>query len=251
VSETPAPPIPVDRPLPVEVSRALEDFVQAARVALGDNLDAVVLFGSAADGTLTPTSDVNVIVVLSAFDRAQVDRLRTPFRVAQASIRMAAMVLLRDEIAAAAAAFAQKFADITRRRRVLHGRDPFAGLTVPRAALVIRLDQVLLNLTLRLRAAYVERSLREEQLVPVLAEAVGPLSTSAASLVELEGRSRVAPAEALGLIGREVAGAVWEALTATLAQARRRERLEAGVGGTTLLQLVELAMAMRHRLAAL
>ena len=154
------------RVLPPEVSRVLDDFVTAARDVLADDLASIVLFGSAAEGALAATSDVNVVVVLHRFQRERVDALREPLRVAQAAIRLSPMFLLRDEIAVAAAAFAQKFADIGRRRRVLHGDDPFATMQVPRAALIARLDQVLLNLTLRLRAAYVERSLREEQLAP-------------------------------------------------------------------------------------
>ena len=51
-----------------------------------------------------------------------------------------------------------KFADIVRRHRVLHGVDPFAGVTISRAAAVTRVRQVLLNLVLRLRASYALRS---------------------------------------------------------------------------------------------
>ena len=98
------------------------------------------------------------------------------------------MFLLREEVEPATQAFAQKFADVLRRRRVLYGADPFAGVAIPRAALIARLAQVLLNLTLRLRAVYVERSLREEQVARAIADAAGPLRTCAASILELEGR---------------------------------------------------------------
>ena len=108
--------------------RGLSDLVAAARQALGDTLDSIVLYGSAAEGRLRPASDVNVIFVLNRFDAARMDALGEPVRVAQAAIRLAPMVLLRDEIPHAASAFAVKFADIVRRHRVLHGSDPFADL---------------------------------------------------------------------------------------------------------------------------
>src|SRR5437867_3252548 len=134
------------RDLPRDVVRVLSDFVDAAREAFDDDLLSVILYGSAAEGALRLTSDVNVILVLRAFDRTKADRLHGPLQVAQAAIRLAAMFLLQDEIVAAARAFAQKFADILRRRRVLFGEDSFLGLAIPRSALVVRLDQVLLNL---------------------------------------------------------------------------------------------------------
>lgn len=62
---------------------------------------------------------------------------------------------------------------------------------MPRAAEIFRLKQVLLNLTLRLREAYGERTGREERVAMLAAESSGPLRTCAATLLELEtGASR-------------------------------------------------------------
>ncbi len=236
--------------LPAEVGRVLDDFVAHAREAFVTDLDAVVLFGSAAEGALRPTSDVNVLLVLSAFDRKKADRLREPLRVAQAAARLSAMFLLREEVEPATRAFAQKFADIMRRRRVLFGTDPFAGLAISRGALVTRLRQVLLNLTLRLRAVYMERSLREEQIVRAIADAAGPLRTSAASLLELEGRAAPSPREALRAVAATL-GSDWDAVLARVSQARERRLLPAGVAPDTLVRLIELARLMRVRALAL
>jgi predicted nucleotidyltransferase len=138
--------------LPEDVVRVLDEFVAAARAAFGDDLVSVLLYGSAAEGAVRATSDVNVILVLSSFVPAKADRLRDPLRTAYAAVKLSAMFLLRDEVAAAAQSFAQKFADVLRRRRVLYGEDPFSTISIPREALVARLNQVLLNLTLRMRA---------------------------------------------------------------------------------------------------
>jgi hypothetical protein len=45
--------------LPPRVQEVLRDFVEAARGAFGPDLRAVVLYGSAAEGRLRATSDVN------------------------------------------------------------------------------------------------------------------------------------------------------------------------------------------------
>jgi hypothetical protein len=234
-----------------DVTRLLDDFVGAARQAFGDRLESVVLYGSAAEGALRATSDVNVILVLSAFERERADQLRDAFTMAHAAIRLSAMFLLAEEVPAAAEAFAQKFDDVRRRHRVLWGRDPFAALTPSRAALVTRLNQVLLNLTLRLRAAYVARSQREEQLVTVVADAAPPLRTAAASLLELEGRPAAPAKAALREAARAVAGPLAEATLVRMSQARETGTLPAGVAGDTVLELIALARGLRARLRAL
>jgi predicted nucleotidyltransferase len=172
--------------LPMSVAKALDDFVEAAKLCFEDRLKSLILYGSGAEGQLRPTSDVNVILVLSAFEPARVDRLREPLRVAVAAIRPSAMFLLESEIRTAAEAFAVKFADVLHRRRILFGRDPFQGITISRAAEIARLRQVLLNLILRMRSVYATRSLREEQLALALADFAGPLRASAAALIELD-----------------------------------------------------------------
>jgi predicted nucleotidyltransferase len=47
--------------LPDNVQRCLTDFINTAKEACGENLVSIVLFGSAAEGRLRPTSDVNLM----------------------------------------------------------------------------------------------------------------------------------------------------------------------------------------------
>jgi predicted nucleotidyltransferase len=236
--------------LPAAAARILGDFVQACREAFGDRLRSVVLYGSAAEGRLRSTSDLNVIVVLRAFSQPEVDRLREPLRVAQAAARLAPMFLLEDEIPEAARAFAAKFADVLHRRRVVHGDDPFAGVVIPREAEIARLRQVLLNLALRLRALYALRSLREEQLVLVIADAAGPLRSCAALILELEDGASLPPKEALARLAASAGPESAEAVEG-LSQAREERRLPPGAAGPTLFGLIDLAESMRARARAL
>jgi hypothetical protein len=233
--------------LPAPVQRLLADFVAAARDTLGDDLRAIVLYGSAAEGRVRPTSDVNLILVLERFDPARLDRLREPFLVAQAGIRVAPMLLLASEIPAALEDFAVKFGDVLRRRRVLHGPDPFAGMSVSRPAAIARLRQVLLNLHLRLRAAYLARSLHDEQAASTVADAAGPLRAAAATLLELESTPAGSSREALERIVAEMPGPDWSDVLARVGDARQRRALPPGVAGTTLLRLIELAGRLHDR----
>ena len=54
--------------LPAHVASVLSDFAAQARDVLAGDLVSVVLFGSAAEGRLRATSDVNLILVLRSFD---------------------------------------------------------------------------------------------------------------------------------------------------------------------------------------
>jgi hypothetical protein len=239
-------PTPTERAEPV-----LADLVTAAQTALGDTLDAIVLYGSAAEGRLRASSDVNLIFVLTRFEPARIDALSEAVRVAHAAIQLAPMFLLRDEIPDAATAFAVKFADIRSRHTVLCGRDPFTDLAIPRDRLIARLLQVLLNLRLRLRAAYVTQSLFEDQLVGVIADAAGVLRSVAASLREIEGQPRLAPREALVQVVESFGDARFTDAVATISVARESGVLPPGVPRQTVLVLTDLAGRLREHAARL
>lgn len=235
--------------LPTNVSTTLSTFIAAAKKAFGDHLISVVLYGSGAEGKLRPTSDVNLILVLSAFDRGLADPLREPLRLAQAAIKLRVMFLLEDELKPASQAFAVKFADITRRRLILYGEDPFASIAVSRDDAIVILKQRLLNLTLRLREAYIVRSLREEQLAAVIADAAGPLRSCASTLLELEGRASSSPKDALEQFAKSSASAAHDVQLIT--EARQRHALPPGAAAPALFHLIELAHAMWARAAEL
>ena len=228
------------------VEAALDLFVTAVRSAFGSDLSSIVLFGSAAEGRLRPTSDVNVIVVLSVFDAAKAAAMREPFTAVRAAVKLRPMYLLRSEVSEAAEAFAQKFADVRRRRRVLFGEDPFAALAVSRPAEIFRLRQVLLNLTLRLRAAYVAAVRTDDQLALTVAEMAGPLRSCAATLLELEGHPAHSPKEALDQIATSLLPDAEDVLSKVSA-ARATGALPPDTAAALLLRLADLAAAMRDR----
>jgi predicted nucleotidyltransferase len=234
--------------LPPNVDRVITEFVTAASNSFTDDLRSVVLFGSAAEGKLRRTSDVNLLLVLSQFDQAKSDRLRDPLRTAEASVRLKAMFLLESELRPALKAFAVKFGDILRRRRVLYGDDPFAGLSVSREDSIFRLKQTLLNLTLRMREMYVARGYREEQLAAVIADMAGPLRSCAATLLELEGKPAKSPKEALNLVADSLPNvAISTEELSRISEARERKTLEPGTAAVTFFHLIDLAHSMWTR----
>jgi hypothetical protein len=236
--------------LPGETQRVVDSLVDSARTAFGGTLRSVILYGSGAEGRLRATSDVNLLFVLSRFDGGA-DAFREPFRFAQAAANVTGMFVLEEELADAAESFAQKFADISRRHVVLHGDDLVANIEIPRRARVRRLQQSLLNLTMRLRASYVESSLREEQCAIAVADAAGPLRAGAASILELEGRGTLPPKEALETLvrggGQAILPVDFEPLLPHLSEAREQRVLPAGEAAKIMFDTLELARALHER----
>ena len=230
--------------LPEIVAKNLQQFVSAAKESLGPDLRSIVLYGSAAEGRLRATSDVNLLVVMAAWNPARLDAIREPLRNAHAAIALSAMFVVEGELPAVAEAFAVKFADIMHRRRILSGSDPFAGLSISRSAEITRLRQVLLNLLMRMRERYLSVSLREEQAARVLAQVSGPLRASAAALLELSGRPASSPKAALETVAAGVPGSGWKEALSALSQVREGQALPKGVAPEILLRLIDLTAAL-------
>src|SRR5262245_17570036 len=227
------------------VETVLSGFVTALRDHCGPALVSVVLFGSAADNKLTAQSDVNVLVVLRAFDPAAMAQLRDQYLSAEAAITLRAMFLLESELSSAAELFGQTFADIVRRHRMIFGQDVISKLDVPRAARIFRLRQVLLNLVLRLREAYVSRAEQSEQIARILADALGPLRAAAATLLELEGAAKPEADAAL----RSVAASFGSQHAEAAAQlfAAHDGEFHAADPDSTLVSVTELLACMLQR----
>lgn len=237
--------------LPSPVRAALLGFTMAAVEACGRDLASVILFGSAAEGRLRQTSDVNMLVVLKTFQPSRIDGLREAFRMAHAAVKLNVMFLLEEELGDATEAFAVKFSDILHRYRVLWGLDPLQGLEVSREAALARLRQSLLNLVLRMRERYALVSLREEQLTAVIAEMAGPLRGCAATIAQLEGASETRPKEALIALAIRLPGGPWTKALEDMSQAREDRDLPTGRASECFVELMNLAGALRARAQAL
>lgn len=211
--------------LPSAVAVILEDFIATLLQVAGRQLHSVILFGSAAEGRLRSTSDVNLLVVAEELTLSQLDAVRQALRAGRAAAGLAVMFLDKSEVASAMEAFAVKFSDIKARHRVLYGESPLESLEITRESALRRVRQVLLNLALRLREHYVLDGDHEERLAQILADVTGPIRASAATLIALRDGRTLAPKSALGDI---LAGGSWEECLTGLSTVHRGEHLAPG-----------------------
>jgi len=233
--------------LPENIVRLLTDFVANVQQVFADDFLSAVLFGSAADASLRKSSDVNLLLVLKRYDPALASKIRNELAAAEAAILLRVMFLCHDEVPAACEAFAQKFSDILRRRVILSGPDPFAGVSIPRPAQVRRLRQVLLNLLLRLRVMYASHEIGSRPLLQMLAESTGPLRSSAVLLLTLEGRDAPKPKPALLQMAEELAPGKFSAALTKLSELRETTTLSDADAQTAVVGMMELTAAMYAR----
>lgn len=136
----------------------LDEFVIRLRHAAGDNLQSVILYGSAANGEFhREFSNVNLLCVLRDTSLPQLvgladsvdswTRLRHP----------APLIMTKDEINRSADVFSIEFIDMKRRYKVLYGEDVLLRLDVPmhlhRAQLEYELREKLILLRQNILAA--------------------------------------------------------------------------------------------------
>jgi predicted nucleotidyltransferase len=240
--------LPADLPEPVSewLSRVMTQLIEG----FAEDLHAVILFGSAADGRMRASSDVNLLVVLRRVNPQAFDAISELVQSAAAAIQLHPMFVLTSELPLAINAFAVKFEDIARRRVVLYGEDPFKALVIPREQLVSRIQQTLLNLTVRLRATYVINRQREDVLAVAIADAAAPLRRSAHAIMELRGVPSSSPKESLQSLAAEL-GASWTEDLLNLSRARGELHLPSGTAGPLVLRLADLSEAMQRPTAQL
>ncbi|MBS0288631.1 MAG: nucleotidyltransferase domain-containing protein [Proteobacteria bacterium] len=232
--------------LPWNVQQSLNDFVQYAQEICQDKLVAIVLYGSAAEARLRPTSDVNLILVLKSFNIALINPLREKLCLYHSAIGLNVMFILDSEIAIASEAFAVKFTDILHRHLILYGTDPFKNIKISRQATLSRLRQVITNLTLRLRERYALLSLNEEKLLPIIAEFTAPIRACAATILSLEEIHLEHPKEALSLFANKFSDKHWAPVLANMSNARLNQNLNPGEETKTFLGLLEILQTMLH-----
>lgn len=138
--------------LPPQVRDRLEAFRHGIREAVGDRLDALLIYGSVAYGTWNEaTSDIDVMVILRDDRREVLEAIGHAVRLARYAARIEAMILQRDEIPRAADVFPLLYDDVRECNVVLAGEDPFRDLEVSDRHRRLRIEQELREARIRLR----------------------------------------------------------------------------------------------------
>jgi predicted nucleotidyltransferase len=180
------------------MEQILTGFVGDVRELYGEDLLAVLLYGSAAAGEHVPgRSDLNVVVVLRRLTPAHLRRaaghLRRWRRRGFATPLFFDPEILDDSLDV----FPIEFLDMQGRHRMLWGPDLLADLVISQGNLRLQCEQELRGKLMKLRQSYVESAHAPGELERVLMAAASSIAVLARTLLRLDGGDPGGGAEAV------------------------------------------------------
>ncbi len=134
----------------------LTELVNRLQSAAGDNLKAVVLYGSAVTGEFSEKhSDINILCLVERAGVAELERLHDVAQWWMKQRNAAPLVFTREELTRSADVFAIEMLDMKRHHRMLLGEDFLDELPVPMQLHRAQVEHELRVNWLRLRQAIV------------------------------------------------------------------------------------------------
>lgn len=135
--------------------KQINEFVSRLQKAAGDNLESVILYGSAASGEYDPEySNINLLAVLKDTALPKLLLLAPAVGAWTKQKHPAPLMITRDELERSSDVFSIELLDIRRQHRVLYGTDLVANLQIPmhlhRAQIEYELREKLILLRQRL-----------------------------------------------------------------------------------------------------
>ncbi|MBX6333575.1 MAG: nucleotidyltransferase domain-containing protein [Gemmatimonadaceae bacterium] len=176
----------------------LDELVQQLRKAFGDELRAVVLYGSAAAGEhIAKRSDYNVLVLVDALDLEHLDREAAIARAWAEGGNPPPLTLTVDEWRSSSDIFPMEYADILERHRVLYGTPPFDGIRVERSTLRLQLEYQAMAKLLQLRQGVLAAGRDRRRLVELLAASLSTFMVIFRAVLRYHGETPPTDYEAL------------------------------------------------------
>jgi predicted nucleotidyltransferase len=174
--------------LPGPVRGHLESLRSGLLAALGERMQALMIFGSLPRGEYRPDhSDVDVLLVIADPSRAALTAISRPIQLARYAARIECVILDAAELPHAADVFPLFYDDIRRCHVVVHGADPFAGLHIDPAHIRLRIEQELRESQIRLRRTVTDSGGRDEALRGAVDRKLKQVRGPLAALLRLRG----------------------------------------------------------------
>ena len=145
--------------LPDDTQKLLQTYVKDVKGVFGEQLEGMLLYGSAVRGEFLPgRSNLNILLLVSSYDSAVLKQYSALHRHWSKEQIVVPLFMTEEELRMSAAVFPLEFLEIQEHHRVLGGRDPFIGFHVKTDRLREAVVQGLMSNLLRLRQRYVEGS---------------------------------------------------------------------------------------------
>jgi predicted nucleotidyltransferase len=169
---------------------AFGSLINDLRSTHGDNLAAVVLYGSAAAGDATAgDSDYNLLIALRRITPEDLRLAQAPMREWQRLGHPLPVYFTTEELRDAADVFPIEFHQMRRARVVLYGEDPFASLVISDENLRHQTEYELRSKLIQLRRLYIPASVSVEKLCDLMSDSLTSFATLFAPALMLHGVS--------------------------------------------------------------
>ena len=146
-----------------------EQFTEKLKSVCGDNLQAVVLYGSAAAGDYTAKgSDYNLLIVLNELRSAALQSLAKPVAVWERSGNPVPLLFTRNRLVEAADVFPIELLDMRDARKILFGEDVIQGLEISTANLRLQVEHELRSALIQLCRSYLSASGNSRRMTALL-----------------------------------------------------------------------------------
>jgi len=140
-----------------ETQQLLQTYVKEVKSCFGDQLEGMLLYGSAIRGEYLPgRSNLNILLLVSSYGSAVLKKYGALHHQWSKEQIVVPLFLTEEELRMSSAVFPLEFLEIQEHHRVLGGRDPFIGFHVKADRLREAVVQGLTSNLLRLRQRYVE-----------------------------------------------------------------------------------------------
>lgn len=140
-----------------QIERTLAQFTQELRQLLGENLIAVILYGSGAGDNFVPgVSDLNVAVVVTELHFEVLQKIQPHMATWHTSGIAVPLLIDREFLLRGRDVFPMELYDIIEQHHLLWGEDVFHGLAVDPHHLRFQAEYEARSKLLRLRALYLE-----------------------------------------------------------------------------------------------
>jgi hypothetical protein len=170
------------------VQSSLDNFVEDLRATHGDNLAAVVLYGSAASGDYVELrSDYNLLIALHRITPADLRLAQAPIRNWQRLGHPMPVYFTAGELEDAADVFPIEFHQMEKARVVLYGRDPFEGLRFSDTNLRHQTEYELRSRLIQLRRFYIPASVSIERLAALMGDSLASFAALFRPVLMLHG----------------------------------------------------------------
>lgn len=140
---------------PATPEEILPELIQDYQKQFGQELVALVLYGSAARGTYVPKkSDINLMVVLTAAGIAELGKAFPLMKKWQASAVAIPLLLTEEYIRSSVDSFPIEFLNLKNNYRVLYGQDVLASVIIPQDMLRLQCEAQIKGKLLHLRGEF-------------------------------------------------------------------------------------------------